>query len=136
MRAFLVWLVIACTGFGGLAGGYHVYLDQNPRRIAVVLDTSFPMQSVWSRVPGLLDRLGGRPYTEYALLTDKSRVHGWSGRLSAPGMTPYAPRDFGKLATPGQYPELEEATEVVFVTNADDASTAAFGGWRVVRPGT
>jgi hypothetical protein len=74
MTRFILWLVLALVAFGGSAGGYHVYLTENPRRVAVVVDTSYPMQSVWGRVPLVLDELDEARYTEYSLASDKRLI--------------------------------------------------------------
>lgn len=133
MRALAIWLAIAAAGHGALAAGYHLYLTSSPRRLAVVLDSSFPMRPVWSQVEGALDRLGERRYTVFSLFTEKSRVHGWSPRFRPGRVTPYAPRDFAGLAALAATGELAEADEVVMITNATDAETGAPSGWRVER---
>ena len=58
MKPFLLWLVLAAAGFGGLAAGYDYHLRDNPRRIAVVVDTSYDMLAVWPRVEPKLAEIG------------------------------------------------------------------------------
>ncbi len=134
MRSFALWLAGTLTAFGLLGGGYHLALSEDPHRVVVVLDSSYPMEPAWRRVPQALARLSQRRYTQFALLTEKSRVHGWQPRLRLGRVAPYAPRDFTKLADPDSFPEIAAAAEVYLVTNAPEAETAALGGWRVIRP--
>lgn len=135
MKTFVTWLTLAAFSFGALAGGYHVYLDSNPRRVAVVLDASFPMRDVWHQVPPTLDTLQGEPYTVYALLTEKGTVHEWSERLSPGRTSPYAPRDFKRLDGRRGDALLADADEVYFVTNAADSDVEPFDDWVLIRPG-
>ena len=60
-------------------------------------------------------------------------MHSWASRLSLGKLAPYAPRDFAALEG-GSFPELDEASEVFFITNAPAGETADFGGWTIVRP--
>jgi hypothetical protein len=133
MKAFAIWLAITLGVFGAASGGYHMYLTENPRRILVVVDSSFPMTSVWRQLPGVLAGLSRDRYTSYSLMTEKNKVHGWSPRLSLKGVTPYAPRDFSKLAGGGNYPEIDQATETYFVTNAGPALIENLPNWRIIR---
>lgn len=133
MKAFAIWLAITLGVFGAAGGGYHMYLTENPRRILVVVDASFPMKPVWRQVPGVLAGLSRDRYTSYSLMTEKNKVHGWLPRLSLRGTTPYAPRDFSKLAGGGNYPEIDQATETYFVTNAEPALTETLPNWRIIR---
>ena len=134
MKSFVLWLALTLGAFGGLGGGYHLALESEPRRVAVVVDSSFAMKPVWHRVSPLLRDLSRRKYSEFSLMTEKGPVHGWAPRLSAGKLSPYAPRDFAALEGGGRFPELDEASEVFFITNAPASDTADFGGWTIVRP--
>ena len=134
MRIFALWLAIALGVLGPMGGIAHWRLSADPQRIAVVLDSSYEMQGVWHSVPALLDAIDDRRYAQFSLLTDKSRMHGWSKALNLGGLRAYAPRDFTKLSRGGSYPEIEQADRVYLLTNAPEAETAAFGGWTIVRP--
>jgi hypothetical protein len=136
MTRFVLWLVLALVAFGGSAGGYHVYLTEHPRRVAVVVDTSYPMQSVWGRVPRILDELDEARYTEYALASDKRLIRSWSPTLHLALGQPYGPRDFSRLADPAAIPELAAADQVVFITNAPAAETETLPNWRILRLGS
>ena len=134
MKAFLVWLTLTLGAFGGLGGGYHLALESAPRRVAVIVDSSFAMKPVWHRVSPLLRDLSQRKYSEFSLMTEKGAVHSWEQRLSPGKLAPYAPRDFAALEGGGRFPEVEEASEVFLITNAPAGETADFGGWTIVRP--
>jgi hypothetical protein len=132
MKPFLVWLVLALLGFGGLAGGYHGYLQDNPRRIAVVVDTSYDMTAVWPRVEPELTQIGAARYSAFSLITDKRVIHSWQPRLRASLAEPYGPRDFAKLRELASVPEITGAETVFFLTNAPAADIAPFSGWQVI----
>lgn len=133
MRAFGKWLLLALCLFGGAAGGYHAYLQAHPRKVLVILDSSFPMGPVWEQVPPLLASVGGKRYAVFALATDKGRVHGWQRALDLGRTVPYAPRNLNDLSDRLQLPELEEATETILITNADPRETTKLRKWKVLR---
>lgn len=132
MKPFLLWLVLAILGFGGLAGGYDNHLRENPRRIAVVVDTSYDMAAVWPRVEPKLAEIGSARYSAFSLITDKRLIHGWQPQLRVNLADPYGPRDFAKLTDLKAAPEIAEAETVYFLTNAPASETAPFTGWQVV----
>lgn len=134
MKTMAVWLLITLGAFAALAGGYHVALEQSPRKVLVVVDSSFPMSARWSRVAGLLDRLDDQPYTRFGLITEKSRVRDWATSLRLGQLQPYAPRDLEKLRSGAAFPEIAAADEVVFITNAPDSALSEFSGWTILRP--
>ena len=134
MKAFATWLAITLASFAGLGGGYHVALTASPRKVLVIVDTSFPMKDDWYRVPGIFEEIETRPYAQFGLATEKSQVHGWASRLRPGQLTPYAPRNFDKLESGSVFPAIGDATDVYLVTNAPDDELEAFGGWTVVRP--
>lgn len=134
MRPFAIWLALTLAAFGGFGGGYHVALESDPRKVMVIVDSSFPMQEDWGRAKMLARRQEERRYSEFGLATEKGPVHGWRGRLNLDRLVAYGPRDFDKLAQ-RDIPGLGEATEVVFVTNAPDDELGRLNGdWIVVRP--
>lgn len=132
MKPLLLWLALAVLGFGGLAGGYHGYLQDNPRRVAVVVDTSYDMAAVWPRVEPKLVEIGATRYSAFSLVTDKRLIHGWQQRLRSNLADPYGPRDFAKLRELAASPEIAGAETVYFLTNAPAAETATFRGWQIV----
>ena len=134
MKALLIWLGAAIIVLAGVAFGYHVFRENNPDRVLVVVDSSFPMHDAWNDVRARLDDIDDRRYSEFALITEKRRVHGWSSTLDLDGVEPYAPRDFSELEKPDVYPEVEDASEIIFITNANASETKGFDGWKVVDP--
>jgi hypothetical protein len=119
MKPFSIWLAITLFAFGVFGGSYHFYLTENPRRVLVVVDSSFHMKSVWQQVSGVLKNLSSLRYAEFSLITEENSVHGWSPRLNLGKVSPYAPRSFSKVKGKGNYPAIEEAGEIFFLTNAD-----------------
>lgn len=130
MKPFLQWLAVAFISFGSLGFGYHTYLEANPFRVAVIVDSSHSMQAWWPKVLALLDDLDDRRYTEFSLFSEKSRVHGWQSTLRPGDLLPYAPRDFSKLAA---ISEIGQAKEVFFLTNASENEVSAFNNWKILR---
>jgi hypothetical protein len=133
MKPFVIWLACTLASFAGLGGGYHAALTASPRKVLVIVDSSFPMQPVWGRVKQAVERLEDRRYTQFGLATEKGPVHGWRGRLKLGQLAAYAPRNFDKLAQ-RDFPEIGEATEVYLVTNAPDDELDRLDGWTVIRP--
>ena len=133
MKPFSIWLAITLFVFGMFGGSYHFYLTENPRRVLVVVDSSFHMKSAWQQMSGVLKNLGSLRYAEFSLITEKNSVHGWSPRLNLGKVSPYAPRSFSKLEGKGNYPAIEEAGEIFFLTNADASMTEGFSGWHIIR---
>ena len=134
MKSLAIWLLAAVLGYGGLGAGYHAWLTAKPRRVLVVVDSSFAMRPAWSSLDRVLDETENRRYAEFSLFTEKSRIHGWSARFKPGSITPYAPRSFDKLRTLREEPEFDEASEILFLTNAAAAELGEFDDWTVVRP--
>lgn len=135
MKALAIWVVVVSLVFGAAAGIYHVARSRDPEQVFVVVDSSFPMAQDWAEVQTVLDGLDGDRYAEYALATEKTTVHTWADELHLAGVTAYAPRDLSKLLRPDAYPEMEEASKLVLVTNAPAAETEALVAWEIVRVG-
>ena len=133
MKLFATWMLTLILSFGMLSGAYHLYLNNNPRKILVVVDSSFAMQPVWHRIPQMLKKIDRHRYSVYGLITEKSRIHGWKDRLNFGKVSPYAPRSFSGL-NEAKYPEIEDASEIYLLTNAEAAQLHDFQGWRVLQP--
>ncbi len=135
MRAFAKWLVLALCVFGASGGGYHAYLEYCPKKVLVILDTSYPMVAVWDRVPQLLASIESRPYTVFALASEKGPIHGWQATIELGKTVPYAPRDLKNLQQPLHLPVWGEASEIYLITNATPSEAPAASGWKVLRLG-
>jgi hypothetical protein len=134
MKPFLVWLAIVILVFGGLGGGYHAMLLQNPRKVLVAVDSSFQMKSAWSRVPNLLDSLDNDRYTVYTLVTEKNPIHSWKSTLNLGALVPYAPLDLAKLTGPEKYPEIEQAAQKYLITTDQTlSSNPDFKEWTIIQ---
>lgn len=133
MKPFFIWIVITLLVFVGISGAYHLYLQNNPRRILVALDSSFSMKSVWNQVPDILKDLEQQRYTMFSLVTEKNKIHSWSPSLNLDTLVPYAPRNFSKLLDSASYPEINEAKEKFLITNREGAQSENMTGWTVVQ---
>lgn len=135
MKRFALWFAATTAVYGAVAGGWHLYLKANPHNLAVVLDASYPMQADWPKLGSQLDRIADRRYTRFALATEKGLQHGWDSALHPGRVTPYAPRDFERLRSlRDSLPELRDADEVWFITNAANPELEPFADWMIVRP--
>lgn len=135
MRTLTLWLMIAVTGLGGFAGAYHLYLENHPHRVLVVIDSSAAMAPDWLRLPALLDRLDDRPYTLFALATDKDMRHLWSRQLELSILRPNGERNLARLLSEDSHLRLEDTPERLLISNAPAAETAGLSaaGWRIIQ---
>jgi hypothetical protein len=134
MRPFLIWLIVAIAGFGGVGGYWHAQLTEEPRRVLVVVDASYSMEGDWSRVGGWLHDLSQERYASFALFTDKGKVHGWRGQLDLGATRPYAPRALDRVLQLSGTPDFESASRRILITNAPAKDLAAWSGWDIIRP--
>jgi hypothetical protein len=132
VKALAIWLGMAVAVMGTFAIGYNFWRTSNPEQVLVVVDSSFPMEEVWRHVPAELDDIDDRRYAEFALVTDKESIHSWSDTLDLGDVTPFAPRDLERFSQDAPYPEFDEASEVILVTNADPAEVEGITDWKVV----
>ena len=134
MKSFLLWLGLCVVAFGATGGGYHAFLSSSPHRLLVIVDSSFEMQPKWAQVPKLLKQIGQRPYTEFALATEKKPVHQWSAKLSLGRISAYAPRNFATVNVGENAALIAEADRIIFISNAPANSLPALGSVEVLRP--
>jgi len=134
MQQFLLWCAVFCGLYGVLSSAYHLHLTRHPRRVLVAVDTSFPMQAVWSQVPDTLATIQVQRYTLFSLITDKARIHSWQPRLELGHPQPYAPRTLAQMLDLHRYPEMAVADQIYVVTNAiNSAALAADKRWHIVQ---
>jgi hypothetical protein len=122
MKQFLLWCVVFLGLYGVLSSTYHLYLTIHPRKVLVAVDTSFPMQAVWSQVPDTLTALQEQRYTLFSLVTDKARIHPWQSKLELGYLQPYAPRSLAQMLDQHRYPEIAAADQIYVVTNAANSA--------------
>ncbi len=96
MRAFAIWLAAFVVIFGAFA--LFANNSRENDEVFVLVDSSFGMRDVWTRVPGELDRIDDDRFAEFALATEKSIVHGYQERLRIGDVVPFAPCDNDELA--------------------------------------
>lgn len=134
MKAFLSWLAIHLVLFVAFAFGVHTWLSASPTRVFIAVDSSFNMDGLWPTVMTRVDALGkkGR-YKEFAVVTDKNRVHSWQGQPKLVSTRAYGPRQLDALADVARFPELNDADIKIVVTN-EKTIPASLSDWKVVRP--
>lgn len=132
MRAFIKWFALAICLFGVSAGGYHVYLESRPKKVLVILDSSFPMGAVWDRVPEVLASIEGHRYSVFALASDKGLIHGWRSALELGRTVPYATRNLKDLYQQLQLTDVGEASATYLITNAAADEIPTSTGWKIV----
>ncbi len=136
MKPLAIWLSAFLVIVGGLAVGYHFVRQANPEQVFVLIDSSFEMEREWSRLPGVLADLEGDRYAEFALFTEKQRVHGWASALTLDNsISAWGPRDLTGIDS-STYPELGDASKRVLISNAPDSELAGFSDWTILRPGS
>jgi hypothetical protein len=124
LAIFLAGLVVV---FGSLAAA--IVLSRETQRAFVVVDSSFPMRTVWSRVPAAIATIEDDGYTQYALATEKDLIHSWQDQPRFREGRPYAPCDFSGIA---DYVEAAQADVRILVTTAGSCPTDGLGDWQVV----
>lgn len=128
MRPFAIWLAAFVVVFGIFA-----VVTNNVRgtdEVFVLVDSSFDMQDVWTRVTVELDRIDDDRYSEFALATEKDMVHGYQERLRIGDVVPFAPCDNDRL---DDYPQIETADRLVLITTAGSCLTEGLeGGWDII----
>lgn len=128
MRAFAIWLAAFVVVFGAFA-----YITNNVREneeVFVLVDSSFGMRDVWTRVPGELDRIDDGRFAEFALATEKSMVHGYQERLRIGDVVPFAPCDTDQL---DRYAQVDTADRLVMITTEGSCLTEGLqGDWEII----
>jgi hypothetical protein len=128
VRPFAIWLAAFVVVFGVFA-----FVTNNVREteeVFVLVDSSFDMRDVWTRLPGELDRIDDDRYSEFALATEKSIVHGYQERLRIGDVVPFAPCDNDGL---DRYPQIETADRLVMITTEGSCLTAGLeGDWEII----
>lgn len=135
-RVLLKWATAFLLTQFVLLGAYHLSLEASPRRVAIVVDSSFPMRVDWHMAQAALESLSNARYTLFALFTEKTKVHGYAATLSRDLPRPFAPRNLNKLQALRTDPDLADADQVFFITNARRSSLQEFEDWTIVRPST
>ena len=136
MPIFFLWLGIAVICYGSISGSYQVYLERNPHKVLVVIDTSQEMQPAWPSVHPLLQKIGARRHSIFALVSEKDVIHDWAPMLLLDDTTPQGKRDFSRLTAKENHLDLSTEPKVYFITNAvqNELNSAPFTDWHIYRP--
>lgn len=131
MKAFIIWLAVAAALWTGASFGTHAYLDDNPRHVVVVVDSSYPMTREINEARLVAESLDSGRYTVFAAYSDKGRIHDFAASIQLPRLSTYGQTDPEKLKAIAARPDVAGATEVLFVTN--NAAQEIPAGWTVVQ---
>ena len=136
MPIFFLWLGIAIICYGGFIGFYDIYLERNPYKVLVVIDTSQEMRPDWVAVHPLLKKISSRRYSTFALASEKDIIHNWAPMLVLGDTTPNGSRDFSPLKAVPNHLDLSDSPQVHFITNAaqSELNSAPFIDWHIYRP--
>lgn len=132
MKALLSWFIFFILLFGGLSVFTHTGLSANPTRIVVAFDDSYYMKEVWPKIVSRLKPYIGRPYTEYFVLSNKTRIsQEWEGELNLEkfSQTRLFLDEFPveTLVDKNTYPELAQADLILVFTTSAKASSLKTG---------
>lgn len=130
MKPFAIWAVGVVTAFAALAGVTTATRDAE--QVFVVVDSSFEMDTVWSRVPAELDRIDDREYAEFAVATEKAPIHGYQTDIDFPAVDAFAPCSFDEI---DRFPAAASADErILITTTANEAlcPTTGLDGWTII----
>ena len=127
MKALAIWVVIVGVVFATFAAVTTVLRDTS--QVFVVVDSSFPMTTVWSQLQEELDDIDNKDHAVFALATEKAAVHGWEPTLTLTGVEPFAPCTFDSITS---YPEVAEADELILVTTGASCDTSQLTDWMIV----
>lgn len=128
MRPFAIWLAAFVVIFGAFA--FFTNSARENDEVFVLVDSSFGMREVWTRVPGELDRIDDDRFAEFALATEKGIVHDYQERLRIGDVVPFAPCDTDQL---DRYPQVEAADRLVMITTEGSCLTEGLeGGWEII----
>jgi hypothetical protein len=119
MKPLAIWIVVVAAVFVGLA--VLTNATRTTSRVFVVVDSSFPMSSVWADVEPELDRIDDRDHAEFALATEKRAIHGWQDELNLGSIPPIAPCTFEGIDA---HPEFAEADDRILVTTPTSCDTS------------
>jgi hypothetical protein len=128
VRPFAIWLAAFVVVFGIFA--FATNSVRGTDDVFVLVDSSFEMQDVWTRVAVELDRIDDERYSEFALATEKSAVHGYQERLRIGDVVPFAPCDNDRV---DDYPQIETADRLVLITREGSCLTEGLeGDWEII----
>jgi len=128
VRPLAIWLAAFVVVFGAFAFVTNTVRETD--EVFVLVDSSFDMRDVWTRVAGELDRIDDDRYSEFALATEKSIVHGYQERLRIGDVVPFAPCDNDEL---DGYPQIETADRLVMITTEGSCLTEGLeGDWEII----
>ena len=132
MKPFLIWLVIFVLGFGTATATQHWVKTNEPDRITIIVDASYPMSTKWDNVKDAVNKISNKNYTLYALFTEKGIVHNWKDKPVIGQTKAYGPRDFTSIAKIDNFIDKNNNT-VYFITDDSGVSNNIPSNWTVIK---
>lgn len=127
MKPFAVWAASVVVAFGALAG--VTTATRGTEQVFVVVDVSFPMAGLMTRVPAELDRIDDREYSEFALATIREPIHGFQSELVWAPKDAFAPCSIDDFT---DYPDASSADERILITSAGSCLASELDGWTII----
>lgn len=127
MKALAVWAAAVVVAFAGLAG--VTTATRGTEQVFVVVDVSFPMQGLMTRVPAELDRIDDRGYSEFALATIREPIHEFQSELEWAPTDAFGPCSFDDFP---DYPDASSADERILVTSVGSCLASELDGWTII----
>ena len=119
MKKTAVWLAAAVILYGGLFVSAHLFLNSNPHKVIVIVDTSYEMGKYEKSIHERLLEIFSSRYSVFALYTDKSSVFSWTQSPHlVKNMKFYGPQNFENLLSDSVKNEFEKADKIILITNS------------------
>lgn len=139
MKTFFSWLIVFILLFGGLSVFTHLGRTANPTRIVISFDDSYYMKEAWPKIASRLKPYTGRRYTEYFVLSNKTKIsQDWEKKLDLGrfSQTRLFLEEFPitDLVNSKKYPELQKADRIlIFTTNPEAKGLTADAKVELIR---
>lgn len=131
MKPLWIWLLVTLGVFAGGSAAYHSYLEHSPRRVAVVIDTSYDMRASLTAAANTASAVAANTrYAEIAYFSDKAQLSDFQRHARVPPLSAYGPRQFDRLSDGALADQLADAERVIFISNAPVSERARLpGSW-------
>ena len=90
------------------------------------------MRSAWEQVSEIIATIPQGRYSQFSVITDKTKIHSWQNRRRLGNVQLYGPRDLEKLLDRHRYPEINEALRIYLVTNTPDLTSLGHNTEKVI----
>ena len=134
MKPLWIWLLVTLGVFAGGSVAYHGYLEHSPRRVAVVIDTSYDMRASLTAAANKASAVvASTRYAEIAFFSDKAQLSEFQRGARVPPLSAYGPRQLERLSDGTLADQLADAEHVIFISNAPASERARLpGSWEQI----